>query len=683
MRNTTIQRPNHLRQVPTKTLMLGLVCTLPLCSTARGNEPDFLDPLVVIGTKISDFSPYSAGRLAGAYDAITREYLIYEQPDDTLELFSKLPGVTISRFNQGIVNTDISIRGFAGDGTSPHAKLLIDGIPSNLHNGYNELDQMFPMAMEGIEIFKGTGDVRYGLYNIAGNYNVASRTDIARELQLTYGSFDAREIQGYWGLKTGNLTQNYFFGYRNANGYRDHSNVEKHTISGRWNYEFDQETHLTFIARNSQYEGDSPGYLTRQQSRDTPRSSASYANQDGGEKNVDHYSLHFDKSFLDDSVQLDVKAYHQTFERDRWVRFSQAGSLGNRYDDQTMQGVITTLGWTLNEKWKIESGLDYEHQDVLEQRYGSIGQQRVRGAIARNNDHSLEILGGYLTVENSPFEWLRWNAGVRLDQLDGDFKSTTAAGVVTDRDIFDFGTIVQPKSNIFITHNENFVTFANVGRSFQHPFGADLYTTGNTSARDVSINDGWEIGEKWQPTDAISLRLSYWQQRAKDEFVNIDGTNQNVGETKREGIDFVADWKATETLTFWGNYSHNLSEISKPASALATTAGNNLRGVPDYVYSVGATYKITEDLSARIHIDGQGSYYLNEQNAGGKFGGYTLVNAGVDYEKSWGRISLQVNNLLDRQYEYAFDLSAAGDASDTIHSPGDGVNASLSYTYSF
>ena len=82
---------------------------------------------------------------------------------------------------------------------------------------------MFPMGIGGIEVFKGTSDVQFGLLNIAGNYQVSSRTDLAREIQFTYGSFDAREVQGYWGLKSGNLTHNYFVGWRESNGYRDHT----------------------------------------------------------------------------------------------------------------------------------------------------------------------------------------------------------------------------------------------------------------------------------------------------------------------------------------------------------------------------------------------------------------------------------------------------------------------------
>lgn len=250
---------------------------------------------VVIGEGFEGFGNFAGLQLAGSNDQISRDELDYEHPNNTLELFSKAPGVNLARYNQGIINTDIGIRGFGTDGVTPHAKLLIDGIPFNLHNGYNELDQMFPLAIGGIQTFKGTSDVRYGLYNVAGSYNVFSRTDIGTELQTTVDSFGSYEAQVYTGIQDGAFTQNYFLGYRNGQGYRDHSDMEKYTLSGRWAYEVDSSLTVGLSARFSNYEGDSPGYLERQTAENDPKSSALFASQDGGEKEVGHLSIFAEK----------------------------------------------------------------------------------------------------------------------------------------------------------------------------------------------------------------------------------------------------------------------------------------------------------------------------------------------------------------------------------------------------
>ena len=652
---------------------IALLFSSANCAFAESiDDPISLDSVVVIGK-----SPTSkAADLAGSVDVITRDELEYEHVSDTLELFNKTPGVTISRFNQGIINTNISIRGFAGHGPTPHAKLLIDGIPSNLHGGLGELDQLFPTAIQSIQIFKGTSDPTVGLFATAGSYRVETRKDTGKTLEATFGSYDTKELQGYFGDKTGDFTQNYAFGYRDAGGYRDRTDIKKIALSGRWQYDF-EESSLALSTRFGKYTADSPGYLSKQQARDNPRSSSSFASEDGGEKETKQVSLHYDYFFNDD-LDVSLKAYWQNFETQRWVRFTQAGSLQERLDDQNMLGFIAKWNWQINPHWKLETGFDLENQDVIEQNFGTIGQQRVRNtaSVARNYDYEFNTQGSYLKIENKPTEYFSWNAAVRADRIDGDFKQFNATGVATSRKIYDFGTIVQPKLNAFLTVTDNQTFFANYGRSFQHPFGRDAYTTGDTKARNVAINDGWEFGLKSQFSKKMNTRISYWEQKAKDEFVVIDNTAQNVGETKRNGVDLSMDYNVTDKLNIWGNLSKVYTNIEKTSTTNTAFTGNNLRGIPDHTASIGANYQWTSAFVTRLHIDRQGNYYINEANLGGKYGDYTLVNASADYKTSWGKVSVQANNIFDEFYEYVFDFGNAG--IDTIHSPGAGRNFTVS-----
>jgi iron complex outermembrane receptor protein len=640
----------------------------------EARESANLESVVVIGTRPSEAS----SRLAGSIDVIGRDELEYEHVDDTMELLTKVPGTYLSRFNQGIINSDISIRGFAGDGSTPHVKLLIDGIPSNLHAGYPEMDQLFPLGIGSVQVFKGTSDAQYGLYNIAGNYSLASRTDVGEtEVEATAGSYDTRELQAYTGFSSGRLTQNYFAGYRETTGYRDHTDLQKYVGSGRWALDVTDDTRLALIARFAGYEGDAPGYLTRAEARAAPRSSAPYANQDGGDKDTVHASLHLD-TVLSESLDLTAKAYWQRFERERWVRFSAAGSVQNRFDDEQQTGLRTSLSWRLNDEWRLSGGLDAEHQRNVEQRFGTVNQTRQRDPanVIRNNHFDFDTRGGFVQIDHQPNEVFSWNAAVRVDRLDGEFTQISASGARSERRMFDFGNIVQPKLNVFVAASDAVTLFANYGRSFQHPFGAAAYTAGATNARDVSINDGGEIGLRWKPASGADVRLSYWEQRASDEFVTVDGSPRNVGETDRSGVDLAVSWKLNERLALWGNYTRIDSEIVVADDSLALFTGNELRSIPDYTASLGVSFEATPQLTLRMNVDSQGDYFVNEANLGGQFSGYTLVGAGATYHLGRWDFSLQVNNLFDEFYEYVFDFSA--DGTDTIHSPGDGRNVSLS-----
>ncbi len=648
-------------------------------STVVSADESQLETVLIIGKE----TQIPQSDLVGSLDLLTNDELTYEHVDDTLEIFNKVPGVYLSRYNQGIINTDVSIRGFAGDGVTPHAKLLIDGISANLHNGYNELDQLFPMSISSLSVFKGTSDPRYGIFNIAGNYNVLTRQDEAKEIELTLGSFNTLEAQGYFGTTDNSFTQNYAVGYRTSEGYRDHTDLEKYALSGSWKWDISSGQQFRIIARHAGYDGDAPGYLSEDEAKDDPTQSASFANQDGGNKETNHLSVHWHQP-LSDGLDWSLKAYWQTFERERWVRFSDApgSSVQNRFDDQAQTGFILTIDWALNSGWMLTWGLDYESQDNIEQRFGTVGQSRIRdeAAVSRNYQYDFIALGSYIKIANEPSEKLRWNFAVRLDQLDGNFVNQFNSEV---RDIYDFDAIVQPKFNLVYSVTEDVNLFSNLGRSFQHPLGAGAYTPGDTSAKDVSINDGLELGLQWQ-IESHNIRLSWWQQTAKDEFVEIDGNSQNVGETKRDGVDLAFTGDITDNWSYWGSYTLINSEVivGDESLGVANVEGNELRSIPDFTASLGLNYQVTSRLITRVHLDAQGDYYVNEANAAGQYGDYAILSMSADYDGGWVTFKAQLNNLTDEYFAYVYDFSTDG-SGPIIHSPGDGFNGSLSMQIKF
>lgn len=664
-------------------VIFGLVATIFLPTSiamADDNKSLKLDSVVVIGKKEFNIDK----TLAGSVDVITRDELEYEHVTDTLELFTKTPGVVLSRYNQGIVNTDLSIRGFSGDGETPHAKLLVDGIPSNLFNGYNELDYLFPTNIQNIQVSKGTSDATTGLFATAGSYKVETRKDTGKQLQFGYGSFNTRELQGYYGDKKDEFTQNYAIGYRAGNGYRDHTDLEKIALSGRWQYDFEKSS-LALSAKYGKYNAfEAPGYLNMQQARSNPRQSAANAANDGGEKEFKHLSLHYDY-FVNDDIDLSVKTYWQEFNRFRSVRFVGAPNDELRDEDQTSTGLIAKLNWRFRPNWSLETGYDIELQDVSEvrQRKNAAGVNIIR----RSNNFDFSAQGAYVKIENTPVDWLRWNFALRADRLDAKPNRPFIAGtnanpiLAVPTTLLDSQTIMQPKLNVFANLTEQQTVFFNAGRSFQTPTGGDLNTRNNTVAVNVGINDGWELGLKSAWGSNLNTRISYWQQVAKNEFVPVDGTRLLIGETERQGVDTSIDMTLNDMWSLWANLSVVDQNVVRGPDNKRNIDGNRIRGIPDHTASLGLQFKPNSQWIARVHVDKQGAYYVNENNIGGKYGAYTLTNANVDYKTSWGRVSLLANNIFDKYYEYVYDFTS--NATDLNFSPGAGRNVMLTTTVDF
>lgn len=613
--------------------------------------------------------------IPGSVDVLGRSQLANEHVNLTMDLFKKVPGVTFSRYNQGIVSMDIAFRGFNAEGESPSFKLLIDGIPSNLHTGLSEMDALFPMELERIEVVKGPNDPRYGLLNAAGNINMFTRRDQALEVEALAGSFDTYELQGYYGGEAGKLSQHYFVGHRESDGYRDNSALEKTTVGGRWFYQATDRLNVGLIARWFDFSADAPGYLTLADAHSHPTLSYPFSATDGGDKQTRHTSLHVDYAFSDLLI-LQVKGYQQHFERNRFVRFTGAGLQQERVEDEDQSGVIATMSWQPRAGTLLNWGVDYQAQDNINQRFRTV--ERVRtGLVLRDQAFDYNVYGGFVQWQQDVNDKLQFVAGLRLDRFTGDFTNVMSGATA---DINDYGTIVQPKLGLVYSLNDYVALFANGGRSFQAGVGAGAYPAPGKDV-DASRNDGGEVGVHLRAGERFNARFALWRQTASDELVlkyDNSGDLENVGSTTRDGWELSLGWRPLQQWYLWGSYSAQRALLTNPGALSSAIRGNTLHHTPDYTASLGLEYQVTKALKATLFTNWQDDYYLDNTNATGRFGGYALSDLTLNYAFKKVNLSMRVNNLFDRYYEYVWH-----DGSTSLHAAGTERSYDVSVAFKF
>jgi iron complex outermembrane receptor protein len=595
--------------------------------------------------------------LSGSQDLLARDQLENEHVNFTADLFKKIPGIYFSRFNQGIISANIAMRGFDGEGSSPHSKLLIDGIPSNLHVGYSEMDALFPLEIDHVRVVKGTFDPRFGLHNVAGNVQMHSRqVGDAKELELMYGSFDTYEAQGYFANEGDSLTHSYFVGTRKTAGYRDHSDLDKTTVSGKWFYDIADDLNVGLIVRHFTYEADAPGYLGKAEARAHPQASPAFSNTDGGDKTTDHVSLHINYQLADDI---------------EWVKFTAVANQQERVEDEHQNGLMSVMNWNIDPDWLVQWGVDYEAQNNLHQRFVSNQRQRT-GVVSRNHQFDFDHYGSYLQVENQTTDKLHWNAGIRVNRYSGDFINLVNN---QQRDINDYGTLTQPVAGITYQAISSLSIFANWGKTYQIGNGISAYALPGKDV-EASENTGSEIGFHFTPRVPIELRASLWQQNASNELTaKADGSGdfENIGETEREGWEILASWQPSQAWYLWASYTKQKAILAKPGAANAAIKGNWLNHIPEYSAAMGVNYQINTHWKISLFNTTQSDSYISNNNSLGKFGDYSLTELRLDYETGDHTVGLQVTNLFDEYYEYVwFD-------SDTLHSPGDERAANVSW----
>ena len=251
----------------------------------------------------------------------------------------------------------------------------------------------------------------------------------------------------------------------------------------------------------------------------------------------------------------------------------------------------------------------------------------------------------------------------------------------------DYGWIKQPKLSMVYSVNDATSVYANWGRTFQILTGsrAPAYITSASQATFApSINTGTELGVKYKPHPRTDLRVAFWQQDATDEVANMPstGTNVSLGETRRKGIDLQASTRIGSAITLWASHSVQEAKVRRAFTASGTSlAGKEVFSTPRHITNAGVDYQATEALRLGLQVRAQGSYFIDNLNAQGKFGDFVLVDFNARYALTKAvSVDLQVKNLTNRKFAYVWwdNFFWPAGSAQPMYSPGAGRSAFVS-----
>jgi hypothetical protein len=95
-----------------------------------------------------------------------------------------------------------------------------------------------------------------------------------------------------------------------------------------------------------------------------------------------------------------------------------------------------------------------------------------------------------------------------------------------------------------------------------------------------SINDGWEVGLKFKPLQWLEGRIAYWEQVASDEvrrkLNDPTGDFDNVGRTRRDGVDVQFNAVPIKPLSLWVAGSVQNAKVLKPGGTEPQLRGKEI-----------------------------------------------------------------------------------------------------------
>jgi len=666
-----------------KTVVLAIGLCFGLSARGQDAAENTATPAMTVGvvTVVGKATgPLATRNVLTSVDVLDESKIATQAVNHNWQLFGQLPGVMLTQYGQGTTSGKISIRGFTGEGEINAVKLLIDGIPSNSNDGMMPYLDLVPLLdIRAVELVRGTNDPRYGLHNIAGNANVVTKIGgNYGAVRLGYGSFATRDAQAALGVDRNGFTQNYAASYQKTDGYRAHSDADKSSFSGKWFYSPDNGTsRYGLIVRHHEARADEPGFLTDAQARADWEQSMPHNATDRGTRRMDQVALQAETS-LGSQMFWTAQVYHNALNEHRYVTFSAKVRQQERAIEENHTGASTTLTWRATGQLRIVGGLDTERQDNASQRWFTANE--VRQSQTRDQQFDLDTAGGFIQAIYKPVADLTITPALRVDRLTGSYTNLLNGRVYG---INDYGLIRQPKLSAVYQIDDACSVYGNFGRTFQIGIGTATYKVNQTSDLSPSINDGWEAGVKFRPVSGVEGRLAVWQQFASNEArrkMNDPANDaENIGETRRQGVDLQLNVRPTSRLGFWLGAAVQRARIVKADAASIATQGNEIDHTPHLLVNVGADYDVSDVLRLSGSINGQSSYYLDRTNTTGKFGAYAVANVSAAYRIGKHLdVELQVRNLTDRYYDYVWH-----DGTQSLHAPGSPRSVNLMLTSRF
>lgn len=192
----------------------------------------------------------------------------------TKDMLDYVPGVfTQPKFGE---DSRLSIRG-SGLSRTFHlrgVKLLVDGIPVNTADGAGDFQEIDPLSLSHMQVFKGANALRHGAAMLGGvvSFETPTGRDFDTDLLLRGegGSFGFRRGQLASGKAVGNWDYYVSGTWLAQDGFRDHSRGDSRRVNGSVGYRSGEAVETrTHFSLNDVYQ-QIPGELTRNQALTDP-----------------------------------------------------------------------------------------------------------------------------------------------------------------------------------------------------------------------------------------------------------------------------------------------------------------------------------------------------------------------------------------------------------------------------
>ena len=478
------------------------------------------------------------------------------------EYLGSIPGVFTLNSSNYAQDLRISIRGFgarAGFGIRG-IKLVVDGIPETTPDGQGQLDNLPLSLIREISVIRGPSALRYG--NASGGV-IAINTQSPRgeglnSVSLLTGGFGQRQLSMTNEFGKDKNSYLLHFTSQKIEGFREHSAVENNLFNFRSNHKISERTNLNIqLNHTSSPVAKDAGGLTLEEFESEPFAARTLnVSYNAGER-LTHSKVGVSViSQISAKTVLNTYGFYSGRDFDAFLPFEYGGvvDLNRSYGGQG-----SSLEYTAGDL-KFQIGYDWASQNDHRQRYenlkGIIGEQTL------NQNEIFNALGGYLITQWQKNNWTL-SGGLRYDQnvlsIENQF--------LTNGDASDEINLNALSPQIGFSYQlSNLSFFGGYSSAYETPTLSELSATADGRGgfnNDLNIQQARqiELGIRYQK-GKLQGSLVWYTIATQNDILPYESASfpsqtlyQNIGETRRTGIEWEASYQPSSSLSIQANYN--------------------------------------------------------------------------------------------------------------------------------
>lgn len=571
-------------------IMSGVSCAvicLLSCSPARAENLVFDVPLwpgsmTAQGTAAAQ---QDLKKVPGGADVVPAKDFQNSYALTMKDMMAKTPGITAQpRYGEEV---RLSIRG-SGLSRAVHLRgitLLQNGIPLNFADGSGDFQEIDPLMLQHIEVYRGGNGLRYGSGTLGGavnmvmptartaDYNVLLRADGGSDKTLRLHT-EAAQVFGAYDIVAAGTTAS-------GDGFRRQSAYDNQRFSGNAGAKLGRNAETRFYLNWNDVDQEVPGTISKFDALHNPTTvpainiTNDYGRAVESLRAANRTVYQFDNGMsLEGGIYGSSKSlYHPIFEvidQDS-VDVGTFSRLSGRYGDhEFVLGV--NMGRGTNDA----------------KRFTNVrGKRGVRTADATQVAKNFELYG-----ENTYHFTQDWSLITGLQAKIGSRDYTDRVNSANNDD--EVFKSINPKLGVMYKIDPQSEVFANISKSSESPTFSELVQGAFPGFVPVDQQKAWtaEIGSRGS-RGSFSWDVTAYHSQLRDELLNftvgagIPASTFNAKKSIHQGLEIGLGWHMNDEISFQGIYNLNDFRFDSDRQF----RNNDLAGAPKHQVRVSARYE--------------------------------------------------------------------------------------------